>query len=249
LRQRRFFSPAKCWQSDRIILEGEQIHHVFHVLRLRKGDTAVCFDETGRCAQTRIFHIDSVSGILEIVSLIPANQSSGARLTLAQAVVKSQRMDMIIQKTAELGVDSLIPFFSQNTVVELGTERQDTKRQRWRKIAVESAKQCGRNTVMEIGEFASADTLACGLKSYDLAILGCPCAKPLDISGLIASADNVIVIIGPEGGFTDREISAFTVASNCVPWRFSNTVLRAETAALSAIAIIQYALITCRQDV
>lgn len=248
MKERRFFAPAQCWRSGHITLEGEQSHHAAHVLRLQPGDTVTCFDETGRRAITRITHIDSAHTILDIIKEEQTSHILPVHLTLAQAVIKSNRMDMVIQKAAELGVDALIPFFSDNTVVELDSDREGTKRSRWQKIAVESAKQCGRNTVMTVEPFMDIRGLCASFASYDAVIQGCLCAEPVDISKIINSVKNIMVVVGPEGGFSDRETASFRGAANCVPWRFSNTVLRAETASISAVAIIQYVLFAAAKD-
>ncbi len=244
MKQRRFFAPASCWQGGHIVLDPQQSHHIRSVLRLHPGDTVTCFDGEGKCAKTRIVSIESNHTVLDIVAMEDSQPVLPVRLTLAQAVIKSQRMDLIIQKAAELGVDCLIPIFSANTVVDVAANKQLSKLQRWQKISVESAKQCVRNVVMQVDPFMELSALTDNFASYDAVFMGSPYVAPLDLSQTVASCKNILLVIGPEGGFTDQEMAACTESPNYMPWRFSNTVLRAETAAITAVGIMQYALLS-----
>lgn len=179
--------------------------------------------------------------MLTITTDILASAETSIHITLAQAVIKSHRMDFIFQKTVELGIDRVIPFFSKNCVVSVAdTSRREHKRERWQKIAVEAAKQSGGCTVPEITSFVSLNDLIATFDQYDTVLIGHHTASPVKLSQNIDAGANVMLVIGPEGGLTDDELGKCTAQANCLPWRFAKSVLRAETAALSAVAILRY---------
>jgi 16S rRNA (uracil1498-N3)-methyltransferase len=226
-------------------LGAAEAHHALHVLRLKVGDTLNVFDGRGHEAQCAIAEISK-----DIVRLKVLKQTTTpalpCRITLAQAIPKKS-MDLIVQKATELGVASIVPLASERTLVKL--EEDSKKMDRWREIALESCKQCGNNWLPEIQSPQKAHDFLGALPKSDLKLIGSlqPDAKPLKaiLSGASASGhsgiSSVLVLIGPEGDFTPAELG-LAKSAGCLPLSLGSLVLRAETAAIYALSILNHEL-------
>jgi 16S rRNA (uracil1498-N3)-methyltransferase len=208
-------------------LDREQSHHALRVLRLRPGDAVRLFNGNGTVAEGVIKIAESpvqirLTDIRQSPPLTP-------RLTIACALPKGPRADDMVNQLSQLGTDRLIPLRTRHSVVD----PRDKKLDRFRKSAIESAKQCGRDYVMAVED--AADLAAVLSQPYDVKLLGDPAGKPL---ATVGAACDVLVLIGPEGGWTDQEMQQAR-DSGCVTWRFAPYVLRIETAAVAAAAIIR----------
>jgi 16S rRNA (uracil1498-N3)-methyltransferase len=170
------------------------------------------------------------------------NRESPLHITIAQALLRGSKMDLIIQKLTELGVTTYIPFWTQRSVPKLDLRRAESRHRRWTNIAYETLKQCGRGVAPEIKPLSSFDEIIRSQEEYELKMIYCP--KNADRSQKyilddMPRAHKVIGVIGPEGGFTSEETRA---ARDCGYVRVSlgPRVLRSETAAVTAAAILQY---------
>ena len=223
-RERRFFVSEL--RPRGMTLEAAEAHHLIHVLRLSEGDRVAVFDGQGRAAEARISRIAEDRVELELGDPLPSRESP-LELTLGVAVPKGNKMSWIVQKLTELGAVAIHP---------LVTERSDvdrtfvTKRlERWRRIALEAAKQCGRSRVPEIAEPASFDALA-----QPGALVLTPGAPALPA--------NVVpgpLLIGPEGGWSEAELTAARERS-LERFGLGPRTLRTETAAVTAAALLQW---------
>jgi 16S rRNA (uracil1498-N3)-methyltransferase len=154
---------------------------------------------------------------------------------------KSDRFEYIIQKVTELGVDRIIPMRSARTVVKIKRERLGGKRKRWEKIAKEAAKQCGRNGLPEISAVKGLREVLAGAGSYDLAIM----PSVVDVGRISVkealfgfSGKSILLLIGPEGGFSPEEIQGAS-GSGVRFATLGGNVLRCDTAAIAAVAVIR----------
>jgi len=240
LREKRFFAPSTCWGDQQILLDKSQTHHLISVLRSKKGGRVRCFDDTGRECEAEILTDDSDGAVLSILEFLDVDSPNELKVVLAQSVIKSSRMDMIIQKAVELGVGEIVPFFSCFSVVKLDSAKKDSKRKRWQRIAVEAAKQCKRTTIPSISEFVKFDGLVEEFPKYDKVFLADPYVDNVSIEEHLKGAESVLLIVGPEGGFESSECDLAKRQPNCIPFKFNRNILRAETAALSCVAVIQY---------
>jgi 16S rRNA (uracil1498-N3)-methyltransferase len=226
-------------------LGAAEAHHALHVLRLKVGDSLNVFDGRGHEAQCAIAEISKDAVRLKMLtrSTTPALP---CRITLAQAIPKKS-MDLIVQKATELGIASIVPLASERTLVKL--EEDSKKMDRWREIALESCKQCGNNWLPEIQSPQKARDFLGALPKFDLKLIGSlqPDAKPLKtiLSGAAASGhsgiSSVLILIGPEGDFTPAELS-LAKSVGCLPLSLGSLVLRAETAAIYALSILNHEL-------
>ncbi len=239
----RFFLP----NLQQPVLAAAEAHHAVHVLRFKIGDTLNVFDGRGHEAQARIADItdDSVGLTILQHSITPP---LSCRITLAQAIPK-KNMDLIVQKATELGVAVIVPLASERTLVKLDDDSK--KMDRWREIALESCKQCGNNWLPEIRPPQRVHTFLSSLSSFDLKLIASlqPDAKPLKtiLSGTQilghSGTSSVLILIGPEGDFTPAELN-LAKSAGCLPLSLGPLVLRAETAAISALSILHHELHT-----
>lgn len=234
---RRFYASTESFNNAGVTLAEDETRHLRDVLRLREGAVVRVFDGEGREFEASVIKIEKRSANLEILRAIePAAPESGLDLTVAAGILKGEKFDFVIQKAVELGVSEFVPLQTHRCDVKLkdGTKRLD----RWRKIALEAAKQCGRARLMEIKE---PDEFAAFLNEFD----------QMQAAGMMFTERNgsgfppdlrykkITALIGPEGGWEDSEISD-AEASGFSLVTLGGRVLRAETAVISITAILQH---------
>jgi len=211
-------------------LDESEAHHARDVLRLPDGAAIELFDDDGNRADGALLH-HGAHGALIRVGKISAQSAPQFQLTIASAVPKGERADWMVEKLSELGVVAFIPLATARSVVH---PQGQGKRQRWERIAAESAKQCRRAGVMRIEPLTD---LAEALKSTETGwYLSTGEARPISqmLPGL---AGSLSLLVGPEGGWTDQEIEAFEV-KRLTAVALTSTILRVETAAIAAAAIV-----------
>ncbi|MBE7506373.1 MAG: 16S rRNA (uracil(1498)-N(3))-methyltransferase [Planctomycetia bacterium] len=218
----------------RIRVQGAQAAHGLKALRLGIGDEVVVFDGNGAEATGRITEIDREAFEIEVTCRGAPTDQQRLCLTIATAIPKGERADWMIEKCAELGVRRLIPLACQRSQVRPGA----AKLERWRRKAVEAAKQSRQSTVMEIGQECPIGEFAAQLSSSSLLLFGDGGAvqSMIDVLSNRAAEDDCITCIGPEGGFDDDERELLR-SQGSIPVRLGGTVLRVETAAVAAAAI------------
>ena len=213
-----------------VALEPAAAHHVRNVLRLTEGTTVELFDNDGATAAAEIIHLEP-QVIVRIGAVTAA--SGGADLVIASAVPKGERADWMVEKLSELGCARFIPLATARSVV---LPEGKNKRDRWLRLATESARQSRRAGVMRIDPLTplldalrqidpSADTFNLSTEST---------AEPI-VAALTGRA-NVMLFIGPEGGWTGDEIALFS-ERHVRGLRLTTTILRVETAAVAAAAV------------
>jgi 16S rRNA (uracil1498-N3)-methyltransferase len=217
--------------SDRIAVSDAQARHARDVLRLPPGTTVELFDDAGRCAGGVIVEAEPGGGLrVEVVS--PPRARVGASLTIGAAIPKGDRADWMVEKLSELGVARWIPLLTARAVV---SPRADSnKSARWRRIAVESAKQSRRTGVMCIDDPTDLSALLQSQDRGQLVVLSPEAAAPL--VGTVATA-NATLLIGPEGGWTETELSQMQAGGAMTARLTGETILRTETAAIVAAAV------------
>lgn len=212
---------------------------------MQPGDQFILMDGKGTRFQVLIESAGTqeVRGIVE--KPLPKPPHSPVKITLCQALPKSRAMDYLIQKTSELGVDCIIPFSSERTVVKFKKDRLANKMRHWREIAQSSAKQSDRGTPTKIESPSSFRELMSKWKGEDaLKVVLWEEEGVKDLKALLrasSSVKNFIGMVGPEGGFARDEIDVARDAG-FISVSLGNRILRAETAAITIVAIVQYEL-------
>ena len=226
---RRIHVPAV--RVGEIVLDPAEAHHIRDVLRVTSGAEVELFDDGGAVARGVITTTgDTVVVRVETIDSLASNQ---LKLTVAAAVPKGDRADWMVEKLSELGVDEFVPLASERSVV---LPRGTSKHERWQRIAMEAAKQSRRRGVMRIG------TLTELLPAIECADSNGWFFSTAAGANSIASASSSIreklhLFIGPEGGWTPGEIALFD-SKNLTPVALTATILRVETAAIAAAAIV-----------
>ncbi len=232
---RRFYATPDSFSDGQVTLGPEETRHLRDVLRLGPGDTISVFDGEGLEFLCRVTEMAKKASIAEIErSISPISPESPLRLTLAAAILKGDKFDLVVQKAVEMGVARLLPL--QTARCESRFTDSSKRIERWRRITLEATKQSGRAVLMEIGEIAGLEEiLSKSLIGQTILFSernGGPFVK-------IASVDKITAIVGPEGGWDDSELEA--AASAGIPIiTLGGRILRAETAAIAVSAILQY---------
>jgi 16S rRNA (uracil1498-N3)-methyltransferase len=224
-------------KSGSITLAKAEAHHARDVLRLSVGVEVEVFDEHGRTGAGRIVQSDSKK-VVVLVGEIREKAPAGFAWAIASAVPKGNRADWMIEKLSELGTSRFIPLAARRSVV---LPEGKGKHQRWERLASEAAKQSKRVGVMAIEELTKVENLLAQLKDSTAWYLSTAAgAQPIAkvIRGVdVKKINPLTLLIGPEGGWTDEEMAMFAQAG-LTPVSIATTILRVETAAVAAAAIV-----------
>jgi len=254
----RFYVPKEAVSGNRITISGKEAHHILDVMRLKVSDTVTVFDGTGKEYTGIVKEAHRRSLSLEITATRSAARKERHSVTLIQAIPKKEKMDYIVEKATELGVERIIPVMTERTIPDWGESKKAGIVERWRKISLESAKQCGRADLPEINPIISFRELICHCEEpkaiaspinrlatavwvYDLKLIAALNDRAIKLKDALKSCPpgKVAIAIGPEGDFTTQEIalcekSGFKLVS------LGPRVLKSDTAGLAALAAINY---------
>ncbi len=239
-----FFAKDDSRQGNSFVIDGSDYKHIVNVLRKTVGDSFLVSSE----GQSHLCEIKEISANSVIVDIIEENYndtSLGIDIYLFQSLPKSDKMELIIQKAVELGVYKIIPTETSNCVVKLDDKKKKSKVQRWQSISESAAKQSKRNAVPEVGNVMTFKQMLEFSKELDLLLVPYECAEGMDATktafSKIKSGMKVGVIIGSEGGFTEKEIAESVDAGGKVI-SLGKRILRTETAAITTVgALMLYA--------
>lgn len=232
----RFHAPPATINGESIELDGAESHHLARVLRLREGETVYAFDGVGNEWECAIATSHRTASRLTIIRPVLERVESPLRLTLAQALVKGEKFDLIVQKATELGVAKIVPLVTDFTAGRRSEERDETRSQRWQRIALEAVKQCRRRTLVTIERPVTLAELCRNLNEPAF-ILSEKGGEPLPAT--IDPAGALTMLIGPEGGWSAKEL-ALATTNGLLPLHLGPRILRTETAAITAITLAQY---------
>ena len=219
-------------------ISGQDARHLAYSLRARRGDRIKAVDRAGNCAVIELtdFNNDSVKArrISEMQKVAVER-----KIILADCLPKQNRFEAIIEKATELGVDKIQPLISERTIA-----RPKDKLERWRRIAKESSEQSGRDTIPEIGDVLKLyDWLkeVTELKDDWLFLFCWELEKTTTVREVLSAHrdSNIVVLIGPEGGFSEREVLAIKTAGG-ISASLGSRILKTDTAAISVLAMINY---------
>ncbi|MBI5676148.1 MAG: 16S rRNA (uracil(1498)-N(3))-methyltransferase [Nitrospirae bacterium] len=229
------FLPPEELSAEEVIIAGDQAKHL-SVLRVKIGEIITVFDGLGCKYDCKILQINKKAFIAEKLNKAPYSAESPISITLAQGIAKGEKMDFIIQKATELGVNKIIPLITERSQV-----RHTAKIERWRKIALSAAEQSCRGKVPEINEPVSFNGF---LEGRHIGIIFYEQVTGKHLKQTLKEFNNsreITLLIGPEGGFSKEEVNA-AIEQGFMEASLGPRILRTETAAINAISIIQYEL-------
>ena len=248
----RLFLPTEKLASEQITITGDEARYLSLVLRMKPGEQIIIFDGTGYRYICSVVYCHKKEVVIEKIKKEPYSAESPVSITLAQGIPKGDKMDFIVQKSTEMGVKKIIPLITERSQV-----KHTFRSERWRKIALSASQQSGREKIPDIEEpigfkdffnppipLLSKGDEGGFLDKNHCGIIFSEEQKEQNLKKILNSfkdTKNIILLIGPEGGFSDTETKmanekGFMTAS------LGPRILRTETAALSAISIIQYEL-------
>lgn len=240
---RRFFVEKIIPGTEILSITGKEARHIVNVLRMKKGETLILMDGKGQLFESKIEALHYKEVKVKINKRISPLPLSPIEISLAQALIKSYPMDYLIQKVTELGISSIHPFYSERAVIKVKPEHLKNKIDHWTGIIKSACKQCGRANLPVLNPPLKFKELIKNVQNKKiLKILLWEDEDRADLKKLLRSLrplPHILAIVGPEGGFTPNEIN-LARESNFQIISLGNRVLRAETAAVSLISIIQY---------
>lgn len=231
----RFFADTPI-SGEQAELHGPEAHHAIHVMRLGVGDSITLFDGSGTEFDAQVEKLDRRSLRLSILERRMVDRELPFKLSLAVALPKGDRQRWLIEKATELGVTRIIPLTTARSVVRVSS----SSIKKLDRAAIEASKQCGRNVLMRIEEPVAWSSFVAGLNETEQRWFAHPMSADLSLSEACRSrsaAGNLLVAIGPEGGFDDAEVALAKEAG----WKsisLGPRILRIETAALAVVAAV-----------
>ena len=237
----QYFTETRPLIGAEYKLNGAQEHHAKNVLRLNNETVRLVYDGDAylaRCTLSQSQLKVTVTGKDETVN------EPAAEVILAPALIMRDKFELVLQKAAELGATRIVPFTSSRCIIRVKQEKKDKQRERWEKILTEASQQCKRNRIPvldDICRFADLKKVRADVRIAAYEAAGMQAQK---ITDLYDPQRSVMVVIGPEGGFSDEEIEELKEAGfACVT--LGSRILRAETAAMYALSVISEASGVC----
>lgn len=228
--------------ADTIKITGSDAHHLMHVMRAKAGQLVTVVDNNGQVAAMEMVAFSDSAVTLQLKEHLAADTESPLKIMLAQCLLKADKMDMVVQKAVELGAVGVIPISSQNCVARYDAKKGAARKDRWQKIADEAAKQCGRTALLKVRPIVTLGQFIADMQSTDSSLVffyeneNEQSAKEYLRS---LKAKQIVLLVGPEGGFSLDEAKLIEEAGG-KSVTLGPRILRAETAALTAIAVTQY---------
>lgn len=241
----KFFVSPEDFNNDRAYIKGDDVKHIYKVLRLNIGDKVNINNCSGEEYLGQILEIRKDIVTINIIEKLEVFNESPINVYLYQGLPKSSKMDLIVQKATELGVIKVTPVITQRVVAK--NELSEFKKlDRWKRIAQESCKQCKRSIIPEVSVPIDFNNMIDEIKSMDLIVVPYENEDNYGIKKLSQDINNnhvknVAVIIGPEGGFEESEITDL-VGLNSKIITLGPRILRTETAGFVAVSLIMYEL-------
>lgn len=247
----KFFVKENQISNNKIEIVGDDVNHITNVLRMKQGEILkVCNQETGENYIAEIINAQKNSVTCEIQEKLEETAESNVDITLYQGLPKFEKMELIIQKNTEVGVNEIVPVIMERTVVKLDEKQVSKKLERWQKIAEIAAKQSMRDKIPEIKNIIKINKISDSLKNekFDTILVAYENEEKTMLKKELKKLENlkdkkykIAIIIGPEGGISEREIEQLNnLGAKCVS--LGRRILRTETAGIIMSGDIMYEL-------
>lgn len=243
----RFFIKENQIQNNQITIIGEDVNHIKNVIRKQIGDTIeICNQDNEKSYKCEIEKIEEKQITTKIIEELKA-QESNIKVDIFQGLPKAEKMELIIQKSVELGANAIIPVNMKRCVVKLDSKSEEKKIERWQKISESAAKQCGRNNIPEVKHLVNIKDICNKIKDYDAMIVAYENEKENTLKQELTKLKNkqknlkIGIVIGPEGGLEENDVKLLK-ESEAKIITLGHRILRTETVALNMLSIIMYEL-------
>ena len=244
----RFFVKNEQIKGTTIEILGEDVKHIKNVLRKQIGDNIeICDQDTEKSYICEIEKRGNESILTNIIEELQSYDDN-IKVDIYQGLPKADKMELIIQKSVELGVNSIIPVAMKRCVVKIESKDESKKIARWQKIAESAAKQSGRSTIPEIKNIVNIEKIIQLIKEYDCVIVAYENEKNntikrelLEIKEKVHDKVKIAVIIGPEGGLEEKDVELLKHNGAKIV-TLGHRILRTETVALNVLSVIMYEL-------
>jgi 16S rRNA (uracil1498-N3)-methyltransferase len=234
----RFYAQPNQIDGSTVTLSAEETHHLVRVLRLGRGDEVYVFDGLGGEYRCQVKSVIGRIARLQIIERLGDAVEPPLQVTLAQALTKGEKFDLIVQKATELGASRIVPLVTDRADLRLSPEPAQRRLARWRRISLEALKQCGRRRLVEITEPVELEEFLAQAGQFALVLS--QCGQTIR-SALAGFGKELSLVVGPEGGWSQRELALFEVRRLKLVTLGPRT-LRAETAAIVALALVGHLL-------
>ncbi|MBK8816264.1 MAG: 16S rRNA (uracil(1498)-N(3))-methyltransferase [Methylococcaceae bacterium] len=236
MRISRLYVAQPLIPNQAIELDEDNAHYVRTVLRLKTGDAVILFNGDGGEYTSVLAEVSRKHVRLSVQSCSARTVESPLQITLGLGISRGDRMDLSVQKAVELGVNSITPLLTERCVIQFTTEKKQQRRVHWQKIIQHAVEQSGRTVMPELTEVIAfqnwVDSQHKGLKVFlD------PYADK-NLTDLSPADEAVVLLTGPEGGFSEQE-RKLAVSAGFIPVRLGSRILRTETASIAALAAVQ----------
>ena len=232
--------------GDKAVILGGDVKHIRDVLRYNVSDTLDICDDDGIRYLTKISGFDKETVFLDVLEKSDYTTEPSINVTLFQGLPKSDKLELIIQKTTELGVSAVIPVITERTVVKLDEKDINKKVERWNEIAQEAGKQSGRQKIPTVEKPIKLKNLIENISKYDILLLPYECEKEMTLKTVLRNlkekSKKVAIFIGPEGGFSEEEVDLLSKLENVRRVTLGPRILRTETAGIATVAMVLYEL-------
>ncbi|ASF39954.1 16S rRNA (uracil(1498)-N(3))-methyltransferase [Halobacillus halophilus] len=242
----RYFVKGSSWENERLWITGEDVHHISRVMRMDKGDKLIGIHPELGPAICEISEVTSNHVECWVEEWLEENRELPVQVSIVQSLGKGDKLEQVVQKGTELGAFTFIPYQAERSVAKWDEKKAEKKIQRLQKIAKEASEQSERIRIPEIHSLLSFQELIHLTKEYDWCILAHAdearrkSYRPLaSILEMIKPDDRVLVVFGPEGGFSEKEVSDL-VSAGFLTVRLGPRILRMETAPLYFLSTLSY---------
>lgn len=234
-------------KADIIEIIGDDYNHIKNVLRCKIGEKLDVCDEMSTRYKTQIEDFTDKTVVCKIQAIEENTTEPNIDVTLYQGLPKSDKLELIIQKTTEMGVNHIYPTLMARSIVKLDEKNIEKKKERWNKICLEASKQSGRQKVPNVYKAINFKNIIENISKYDIVLLPYENEKSVTLKKAISEiksnnidVKSIAIIIGPEGGFSEEEVNTLSSYKNVYTVSLGPRILRTETAGVATIAMLMY---------
>lgn len=238
----RYFVEPHLFFGQQVTITGDDVHHIVNVMRSEIGQEILVSDGQGRTARARLTEIAGKQVLAQIMEWLDEQKELPVQVTIGQGLPKGDKMEWILQKGTELGAFAFFPFSSERTIVKLDQKKEGKKLERWGKIIKEAAEQSHRSILPQILPPLSFKQAVASANGYTKSVIAYEKEQGATLHQVfqsLAPGDSLLVLIGPEGGFSAAEVE-MAEAAGIKPVSFGPRILRTETASQYLLSAVSY---------